>query len=171
MNNRGKAAADAASRTNASARVAAGLGGLLGPLRRAVFRSTRSAEGLPDLPEAQIELLRVLSTSADGLSPSSAAALIRVAPSTVSNLARAMSAAGLVERIRPEFDQRTVVLTASAEALQLLKRYDRASSAALTSVIDELSDDDRVALEQSLPALGRLVAALEAADGATQAKG
>jgi DNA-binding MarR family transcriptional regulator len=72
-----------------------------------------------------------------------------------------------VERIRPEHDQRTVVLTASAEALQLLKRYDRASSAALTSVVEELSDTDRIALEESLPALGRLVAALEAADGAS----
>lgn len=163
MNNASNVGSDESIRKTAAARVAAGLGGLLGPLRRAVLRSTRNAEGLPDLPEAQIELLRALSTSAEGLSPSSAAALIRVAPSTVSNLARSMSAPRLVERIRPEYDQRTVVLTASAEALQLLKRYDRASSAALSSVIEELSDDDRVALEQSLPALGRLVAALESA--------
>lgn len=39
---------------------AAELSRLLGPLRRAVLRTTRSAEDLPDLPEAQIELLRVL---------------------------------------------------------------------------------------------------------------
>src|ERR1044072_3048564 len=34
------------------------LGRLIGPLRRAVLLRTRRAEDLPDLPEAQIELLR-----------------------------------------------------------------------------------------------------------------
>ncbi|MFJ2842952.1 MarR family transcriptional regulator [Streptomyces griseofuscus] len=104
-----------------AARVAAGLGGLLGPLRRAVLRATRKAERLPDLPEAQIELLRALSSSPEGLSPGAAATRVRVAPSTVSNLVRAMSAARLVERVRPEHDQRTVVLTASKEALNPLE--------------------------------------------------
>ncbi|MEV4341382.1 MarR family winged helix-turn-helix transcriptional regulator [Streptomyces sp. NPDC049590] len=146
-------------------RVAAGLGGLLGPLRRAVLRATRNAEGLPDLPEAQIELLRALSSSPEGLSPGAAAARVRVAPSTVSNLVRVMSAARLVERVRPEHDQRTVVLTASQEALHLLERYDRASTAALTRVVEELSDTDRAALHQALPALDRLVTALETSDG------
>ncbi|MFF5475601.1 MarR family winged helix-turn-helix transcriptional regulator [Streptomyces achromogenes] len=148
-----------------AARVAAGLGGLLGPLRRAVLRATRNAEGLPDLPEAQIELLRALSSSPEGLSPGAAAARVRVAPSTVSNLVRAMSVARLVERVRPDHDQRTVVLTASQEALHLLERYDRASTAALTRVVEELSDADRAALHQALPALDRLVTALETGDG------
>ncbi|MFD7710223.1 MarR family winged helix-turn-helix transcriptional regulator [Streptomyces sp. NPDC059785] len=148
-----------------AARVAAGLGGLLGPLRRAVLRATRNAEGLPDLPEAQIELLRALSSEPDGLSPGAAAARLRVAPSTVSNLVRTMSAARLVERVRPEHDQRTVVLTASDEALKLLERYDRASTAALVRVVEELPDADRTALDRALPALDRLVTALEAADG------
>ncbi|MFF7409592.1 MarR family winged helix-turn-helix transcriptional regulator [Streptomyces lydicus] len=149
----------------AAAQVAAGLSGVLGPLRRAVLRATRNAEGLPDLPEAQIELLRALSSSPEGLSPGAAATRVRVAPSTVSNLVRTMSAARLVERVRPERDQRTVVLTASDEARHLLERYDRASTAALTRVVEELSDADRVALNHVLPALDRLVTALEAADG------
>ncbi|MFF3501865.1 MarR family winged helix-turn-helix transcriptional regulator [Streptomyces sp. NPDC003247] len=136
-----------------------------GPLRRAVLRATRNAEGLPDLPEAQIELLRALSSSAEGLSPGAAAARLRVAPSTVSNLVRTMSAARLVERVRPEHDQRTVVLTASSRALELLERYDRASTAALVRVVRELPDADRLALDRALPALDRLVAALETADG------
>ncbi|MFD5543469.1 MarR family winged helix-turn-helix transcriptional regulator [Streptomyces sp. NPDC127079] len=159
----GKGGADAPG-TPGAARVAAGLGGLLGPLRRAVLRATRTAEGLPDLPEAQIELLRALSSSPGGLSPGAAAARLRVAPSTVSNLVRAMFAARLVERVRPEHDQRTVVLTASQEALKLLERYDRASTAALVRVVEELPDGDRAALDEALPALDRLVAALEAAN-------
>ncbi|MFF4928403.1 hypothetical protein ACFY2H_05800 [Streptomyces griseofuscus] len=59
----------------------------------------------------------------------------------------------LVERVRPEHEQRTVVLTASTEALNLLERYDRASTAALTRVVEKLSDADRGALRQALPAL------------------
>ncbi|GGV67282.1 hypothetical protein GCM10010277_75800 [Streptomyces longisporoflavus] len=146
--------------------MAARLGGLLGPLRRAVLRATRNAEGLPDLPEAQIELLRALSSSPEGLSPGAAAARLRVAPSTVSNVVRAMAAERLVERVRPEHDQRTVVLTASGEAQELLQRYDRASTTALAQVVEGLPDADRLALDRALPALDRLVAALEAVDGA-----
>ncbi|MGW2712248.1 MarR family winged helix-turn-helix transcriptional regulator [Streptomyces sp. NPDC001356] len=145
--------------------MAAALGGLLGPLRRAVLRATRNAEGLPDLPEAQIELLRALSSSPEGLSPGAVAERLRVAPSTVSNLVRTMSGARLVERVRPEHDQRTVILTASQEALNLLERYDRASTAALTQVVEELPDSDRAALDQALPALDRLVTALQAVHG------
>lgn len=155
---------EGAAAGGAARRVASGLGGLLGPLRRAVLRSTRNAEGLPDLPEAQIELLRALAAAPDGLSPGAAAARLRIAPSTVSNLVRAMSAARLVERLRPEHDQRTVVLTASDRALELLRRYDRASTAALTRVVEELPPADRASLESALPALHRLVEALEAAD-------
>ncbi|MDT0610974.1 MarR family winged helix-turn-helix transcriptional regulator [Streptomyces lancefieldiae] len=149
-----------------TARVATGLGGLLGPLRRAVLRATRNADGLPDLPEAQIELLRTLSTSPEGLSPGAVAARLRMAPSTVSNLVRSMSAEQLVERVRPAHDQRTVVLTASREALELLERYDRASTAALTRVVDELPAADRLALARALPALDRLVTTLETTDDA-----
>ncbi|MGW7521627.1 MarR family winged helix-turn-helix transcriptional regulator, partial [Streptomyces sp. NPDC054796] len=94
------------------------------------------------------------------------AARLRVARSTVSNLVRVMSAAGLVERVRSAHDQRTVVLTASREALELLECYDRASAATLTRVVDELSPADRVVLAQVLPALGRLVTTLEATDEA-----
>ncbi|MGW1600267.1 hypothetical protein [Streptomyces eurythermus] len=57
------------------------------------------------------------------------------------------------------------MLTASKEALHLLERYDRASTAALTRVVEELSDADRAALHEALPALDRLVTALETGDG------
>ncbi|MFE2426009.1 MarR family winged helix-turn-helix transcriptional regulator [Streptomyces sp. NPDC059373] len=142
---------------------AAELNHLLGPLRRAVLRSVRSAEDLPDLPEAQIELLRVLASASngDGISPRAAATRLKVAPSTVSNLVRAMTASGLVERHPVPGNNRTVLLAPSPRALDLLSRYDHAGAATLTAALDRLPAPDRDRLHATLPVLARLVAELE----------
>lgn len=138
---------------------AAALSHLLGPLRRAVLRSTRAAEDLPDLPEAHIELLRVL--AAEGpLGTGAVAARLRVSPSTVSNLVRTMSAAGLVQRQSSATDARAVGLTATPTALELLERYDRASHRMLDEALRQLPSDDRAAVAKAVPALQRLVATL-----------
>lgn len=154
---------NSSDRTSADG-IAAGLGHLLGPLRRAVLRTTRRKEALPDLPEAQIELLRVLSTAEAGLAPRDVAAQLKVAPSTVSNLVRAMAQSGLVRRVPQPDDLRAVVLTASPEALVLLERYDKASTSALAQVVAQLSSTDRAALSAALPILERLVVELEQQD-------
>ncbi|WP_280365334.1 MarR family winged helix-turn-helix transcriptional regulator [Nocardia wallacei] len=132
---------------------------LLGPLRRAVLRRTRTAEDLPDLPDAQIELLRLLVTTG-GLAPSRAAAELRMAQSTISNLIRTMAAADLVERRNQPTDGRGALLVASARAHRLLDRYDHASAAILRETLETLTAADRHALESALPALQRLVQAL-----------
>jgi DNA-binding MarR family transcriptional regulator len=133
---------------------------LLGPLRRAVLRATRSAEGLPDLPEAQIELLRAL--AAEGpLSPRDTARRLGVATSTVSNLVKSLTAVGLVNREQVPGDLRAAVLALSPAALDLLDRYDRTSSTALAHAIDRLPTGDRETLAAALPVLLRLTAALE----------
>lgn len=134
-------------------------GRLLGPLRRAVLR-TRHTAGLPELPEAQIELLRVL--AAGDATPREVASRLRVAPSTVSNLVRVMTAAGLVVRTPSTVDLRTVRLAASPKALEMLDSYDRTSTAALRRALDTLDASRREALERALPVLGDLLTALEA---------
>jgi DNA-binding MarR family transcriptional regulator len=144
---------------------AAELSRLLGPLRRALLRATRSAEGLPDLPEAQIELLRVLA-DAGRISPRDAAARLRVAPSTVSNLVRTATAAGLVERTASSADLRTVELSPTPTALHLLGRYDRTSAATLAEAVARLGDDDARTITQAVPVLGRLLGELERGGGA-----
>ncbi len=93
-------------------------GRLIGPLRRAVLR-TRLAEDLPDLPEAQIELLRALEIVGTA-TPSELAAQLRVAPSTISNLVRTMTAAGLVRRTPSTTDLRTVQLGLSPKSRDML---------------------------------------------------
>ncbi|UFQ19915.1 MULTISPECIES: MarR family winged helix-turn-helix transcriptional regulator [Streptomyces] len=134
-------------------------GRLIGPLRRAILRTRRTA-GLPDLSEAQIELLRALA-EAGPLSPRQAADRLRLAPSTVSNLLRTMTAAGLVERKPSTTDLRTVRLTASPTALEMLHAYDRTSTAALHRALAELTPNSREAIERALPALAELLTVLE----------
>lgn len=140
--------------------IATGLGRLIGPLRRAVLQRTRRAADLPDLPEAQIELLRVLS-DAGALAPGEVATRLRVAPSTVSNLVRAMTTSGLIERRASSTDLRTVSLVASPHALDLLSRYDQVSTEALRRALAALTPESRRAIEEALPALTELLGALE----------
>ncbi|MET8181553.1 MarR family winged helix-turn-helix transcriptional regulator [Streptomyces sp. NPDC005336] len=139
---------------------AATLSQLLGPLRRAVLRSARSAGNLPDLPDAQIELLRALAAH-PGITPRAAATQLRMAPSTVSNLVKTMTASGLVERHPSPQDLRTVGLTATAAALDLLDRYDRTSTATLADAIAGLGAHDEEALSRALPVMERLLATLQ----------
>ncbi|MEV0341785.1 MarR family winged helix-turn-helix transcriptional regulator [Nocardia sp. NPDC050713] len=114
---------------------------------------------MPDLPDAQIELLRLL-VATGGSTPSLAATELKVAQSTISNLIRTMSADGLVQRVSSPTDGRVVVLVASAEARDLLARYDRASAAMLRDSLAKLPPVDRRALEGALPALRRLLGVL-----------
>jgi len=135
-------------------------GQILGPLRRAVLRKARVAGHLPDLPEAQIEMLRVL-IDAGPIASGDVAARLRVAPSTVSNLARQMAGAGLLKRIPSETDLRTVQLAASDHARQLFQQYNATSTAALQRAMDGLGSIHRQHLERALPALKLLLVQLE----------
>jgi DNA-binding MarR family transcriptional regulator len=133
-------------------------GRLIGPLRRAVLR-TRHAEGLPDLPEAQIELLRALQ-EAGTTTPREVAKQLHIAPSTVSNLVRTMIPSGLVERTPSATDLRNVHLALSPKARDMLDRYDRVSTAALRAAMNRLTLQRRNALERALPAFADLIVAL-----------
>lgn len=139
--------------------VEARLSALLGPLRRAVLNRTRAAEGLPDLPEPQIELLRLL-VATGGLTPTRAASELRMAPSTISNLVKTMAEAGLVDRKPLPSDRRGAMLVASLRARHLLDRYDQASAAMLREALDALPASDRMAIDSALPALQRLLTIL-----------
>ncbi|EDY47391.1 hypothetical protein SSCG_00419 [Streptomyces clavuligerus] len=120
---------------------ATGLGRIINQLRRAVLR-TREAEDLPDLAEAQTELLRVLSEGGS-LTSGELAVRLSVAPSTVSDLVRTTTASGIVERTPSSTDLCTVRLVASPPAIDLLNRYDRAGrkpSIALWTVFRRRAD-------------------------------
>jgi DNA-binding MarR family transcriptional regulator len=140
---------------------AAALSRALGPLRRAVLRATRAAEGLPDLPDTHIEVLRAVVDS-PAISPKTIADRLGLARPTVSNLIQAMKREGLIALTRNEDDARVVHVTATGLALQLLNRYDTASEALLDRALGELTPRDRSAIAAALPALSALQAILAA---------
>jgi DNA-binding MarR family transcriptional regulator len=144
---------------DASHSTAAALSRVLGPLRRAVLRATRAAEGLPDLPDTHIEILRTVVDSPD-ISPKTIADQLGLARPTVSNLIQAMKRERLITLTRGEDDARVVHVTATGLARLLLNRYDTASEALLGTALDALASGERSAIEAALPALSALHAIL-----------
>ncbi|WP_299572125.1 MarR family winged helix-turn-helix transcriptional regulator [uncultured Williamsia sp.] len=137
------------------------LGQMTGPLRRAVLRAVRIAADLPDLPEAQIEVLRVLAAETS-LASGELAARLRLARPTTSNLLTTMRRQGLVERERIGEDLRRVVVRPTPHALDLLARYDRASRQVLSTALDSLGADARQAVVAAVHAFEELTTVLDA---------
>lgn len=140
---------------------AAALSPLLGPLRRAVLRATRTVEGLPDLPEAHIEILRTVAAQ-PGITAGGIAERLGLARPTVSNLIQALKRDGLLTLDRGERDARVVHVSATDRAADLLSRYDGASRRIVAEALAQLTAEDRAAITAAVPALARLQAILSA---------
>ncbi|SFR70598.1 DNA-binding transcriptional regulator, MarR family [Agromyces sp. CF514] len=136
------------------------LSGLISPLRRSLLRAARAAEHLPDIPDAQIEVLRAL-PAGTSRSPVELADDLSLNRTTVSNLLKSMEAAGLVTRAPDVADRRRVEVRASTKAHRLLERFDAASAGFVGEAIADLDPADAVALASALPALERLRDALQ----------
>ena len=138
---------------------AARLAALISPLRRALLAAAREQEHLPEIPDAQIEILRALPRGAI-LSPGELAARLGRNRTTVSNLLAAMERAGLVVRRTHARDRRGVEVVATGAALDWFDRFDQASSSIVEHATARLTDDDADALQSAIPALERLAAML-----------
>jgi len=134
---------------------AAALSRVLGPLRRAVLRATRSAADLPDLADPHIEMLRVVADQ-PGISPNAIASQLRLARPTVSNSMQTLRHAGLITVRHSEADSRRVHVSLTKRAEHLLGRYDAVSEEILTSALDKLTPTERAAVAAALPALSKL---------------
>jgi DNA-binding MarR family transcriptional regulator len=135
------------------------LAAVISPLRRALLAAARERENLPDIPDAQIEVIRALPRDAVA-SPSGLADSLGLGRSTISNLLAAMERSGLVTRTARTDDRRQVDVAASAKALGFFDRFDRSSAAIVADAAATLSATDRQALEAAVPALERLRDAL-----------
>ncbi|MEU8075168.1 MarR family transcriptional regulator [Catellatospora citrea] len=137
------------------------LAAVISPLRRTLLAAARAAEDLPEIPDAQIEIIRALPAGTATTSGELATRLGMSRP-TVSNLLRTMESAGLITRSQGADDRRQVTVAASAKALDLFDRFDRASAQLIAAAAATLPADDRDTLAAAVPALERLRAALAA---------
>src|SRR5215469_5198396 len=133
----------------------------LGRLRRAVRQRTRQEWGTSPLPEAQLELLRLV-RARPGLRPREAAEALGVLPNTVSTLLKSLEAMGLLERRRDGDDARCVRMHLTAAARARIADWQDRRQAVVAAALDTLEARDRDAIAGSLPALDRLALALGA---------
>lgn len=138
---------------------AARLAAVISPLRRTLLAAARAAEHLPEIPDAQIEVVRALPRDTVS-TPGELATRLRLNRSTVSNLLASMEAKGLVERRPRPGNLRQVEVLATAKAHDLFDRFDLASGDLVAQAADTLTGEDRAALAAAVPALERLRDAL-----------
>ncbi|WP_055588011.1 MarR family winged helix-turn-helix transcriptional regulator [Streptacidiphilus griseoplanus] len=131
------------------------LAAVISPLRRTLLAAARRAENLPEIPDAQIEIIRALPRGAT-TTPGELAGRLDLSRPTVSNLLRAMESAGLVTRSPDADDRRQVQVAVSAKGLDLFERFDRAGAALVAEAAATLPTAERRALAAALPALERL---------------
>lgn len=135
------------------------LAAVISPLRRNLLSAARAAAHLPDIPDAQIEVIRTLPR--DGaLSSGALAQRLGLNPSTISNLLRAMSIAGLIDRRRGQDDRRRTDVRLTARAVRLFDRFDDVAARTVAHAATALSPTDRATLAAALPALEALSAAI-----------
>lgn len=148
--------------TQSEALDAARLAAVISPLRRVLLASARAAEHLPEIPDAQVEVIRALPRGVVS-SPGELADRLGLSRSTVSNLLTLMEERGLVVRRPSADDGRRVEVLAAARALTLFERFDHASATLVAEATASLPIADRDALAAAVPALEHLLGALAAA--------
>lgn len=130
-------------------------------LRRAMRRSARVRLPGSALSVAQLELLSALEEN-PGARPGELARLLRLAPNSVSTLANALAAAGMLRRTAHDSDARAVVFELTTEARVQVHAWRDSNAAALAAALGGLTAKDQEALTAALPALTHLVDQLDA---------
>ena len=140
--------------------LAADLAAAWGGARRRLRRGARAVVGGEPLTGAQVELLRLLETQ-PGIGVGDAAAVLHLAPNTVSTLVGHLVAQGLLERRPHPGDRRAARLDLTEAATDRMRRYRDERDRLLAAALAELDAGDVAALRASLPALERLLEQLE----------
>ncbi|WP_433390402.1 MarR family winged helix-turn-helix transcriptional regulator [Micromonospora sp. KLBMP9576] len=131
------------------------LSGALGDLHRVLRRAASQRAARTALPDAQVEVLRLVRRW-PGIGVREAAERLGTAPNTVSTLVGELTAAGLLHRERDQADRRTVRLELTDAARERMAAYGRHRRDLLAAALAELDDPDRAALLAAAPALRRL---------------
>jgi DNA-binding MarR family transcriptional regulator len=119
-------------------------------LRWAITRMARRLrqEAGTDLGPSQVAALATIERHGP-LSPSEVADRERIKRPTVTRIVRHLEAAGLVERVKDPEDGRASILSATAEARELLKRLRARKTAYLARRLAAMDTEDRRTLERA----------------------
>ncbi|MBL6275201.1 MarR family transcriptional regulator [Micromonospora fiedleri] len=131
------------------------LGAALGDLHRVLRRTASQRTGRVALPDAQVEVLRLVQRQ-PGISVREAAERLGTAPNTVSTLVGELTSAGLLSRERDPGDRRTVRLELTDAARDRTAAYGQHRSELLAAALAQLDAEDRERLLAATPALSRL---------------
>jgi DNA-binding MarR family transcriptional regulator len=134
---------------------------VLGAVGRVLRRAVRRRFPLRPLSDPQVAVLRTVESS-PGIAPGAVAERLQLAPSTVSTLVRELVDAGLVLREADERDRRASRLRLTASAADGLRLWGSVREQVLADALARLPPEDRAALTAALPAVRRLVEALDA---------
>jgi DNA-binding MarR family transcriptional regulator len=132
----------------------------LGSVGRVLRRAVRRRFPLRPLTDPQVAVLRTVESS-PGIGSGAVAERLQLAPSTVSTVVRELVDAGLVVRAADDRDRRASRLELTAAAVDLLRLWGSVREQVLLAALERVSSADRVALRAALPAVRRLVAALD----------
>jgi DNA-binding MarR family transcriptional regulator len=143
--------------------VADELDGAVVRLRRTLRRRLREELEVEPLPGPAAELLHLV-RGRPGVRVGEAARSLAMAPNTTSTLAQQLEEAGLVRRCSDAADRRVTRLEVTPAGATRLLAWRSSRQAALASALSTLGPADRHAVEEALPALERLVAALDRRD-------
>ncbi len=129
-------------------------------LRRALRRSIRTDQEFGSRPMAQIEVLQTVRDTGT-VRLRELADSLNLAQSTVSTLVGRLLTDGLLGRGTDPSDRRAAAIELSPAGIRQLDEWDRANRQRLEQALAQLSERDRRRIAGSVPALARLVAALE----------
>lgn len=133
-------------------------------LRRSVRRRLRAAAPSPELRATQVELMLLVSRR-PGLGVAAAARELHLADNSVSTLVNQLVRAGMLTRRTDPADRRAARLEVTPAAVRRIEGWRDRRARLVGARIDELSAEDRAAIEAALPALRRLLTLLREPPG------
>jgi DNA-binding MarR family transcriptional regulator len=146
--------------TNTTSTLSADLLDVAIPLPRLLRRRVREDWPLDPLPGAQLSVLVAVRRS-PGISVGETAAELRVAHNTASTLVNRLVQSGMLERRPDARDRRTVRLHLTPAAENRMAAWRDRRRQVLEATLGTLSETDREAIAEALPALARLTERLE----------
>jgi DNA-binding MarR family transcriptional regulator len=134
---------------------------IISGLRRRVRRAIRPTEPASlALRGAHLELMRLIAEQ-PGITVSAAAKAMHLAPNSVSTLVKQLADIGIVDRQYIENDRRVVQLELTVSGVDWLRSTRAARLKFIGKGFAGLTDADRVAIANALPALQSLLSNLD----------